>query len=146
MAIFLIFLGLTTLNGTTITSKVQLALFYFLLILKVVKFQKSILILVAMLRVILVLEAVMVSLIAWFLSSWGAQEIANRNWWYFAAFPLSILSSSLLLDKEEVARVSRSQLISESQEIEMQDLSSKRHSKSYDPEEKEMELQEKLKK
>lgn len=72
MAIFLIFLGLTTLNGTTITSKVQLALFYFLLILKVVKFQKSILILVAMLRVILVLEAVMVSLIAWFLSSWGA--------------------------------------------------------------------------
>ena len=96
MAVFLIFLGLTTLNGTTITSKVQLTLFYLLLILKVLKFQKTILILVAMLRVILILEAVMVSLIAWFLSSWGAEEIANRNWWYFAAFPLAILSSSLL--------------------------------------------------
>jgi hypothetical protein len=45
-----------------------------------------------------------------------------------------------MLDKEEVPRVSRSQLLSESQEIEMQDLSNKRHSKAYDPEDNEMEL------
>lgn len=68
-------------------------------------------------RVLLVLEAVMVSLIAWLLGNWGAEEIANRSWWYFAAFPLSILNSSLLLDKYPLKRASNSQITSDSKEI-----------------------------
>ncbi len=42
MAIFLIFLGLTTLNGTTITSHLQLFLFYALLIFKVMHLPKAV--------------------------------------------------------------------------------------------------------
>jgi hypothetical protein len=96
MTLFLIFLGLTTLNGTTLTSKVQLSLFYMMLVLKVLHFPRVIDFLVTVLKVLLVIEAVMISLIAWFLASWGADEISNRSWWYFATFPLTILFSSLL--------------------------------------------------
>jgi hypothetical protein len=42
MTIFLIFLGLTTLNGTTITSRLQLLLFYALLIFKVMHFPRAV--------------------------------------------------------------------------------------------------------
>jgi hypothetical protein len=134
MTIFLIFLGLTTLNGTTLTSRVQLSLFYFVLILKVLQFQKAVAVMVTALRVILALEAVMISLVAWFLASWGAEEVANRNWWYFAAFPLAILYSSLLEGKGGIVRASESQLTSESKEIEMQDLSQRSLSKRDEPE------------
>jgi hypothetical protein len=117
MAIFLIFLGLTTLNGTTVTSRVQLVIFYLLLICKVMHLPRAVKIIVSFLRVLLGIEAAMASIVSWFLSSWGAGEVANRSWWYFAAFPLAILYSSLLAGKETTLRPSNSQLTSESREI-----------------------------
>lgn len=117
MTIFLIFLGLTTLNGTTITSRIQLAIFYTLLICKVMYIPRAVEIIVSFLRVFLGIEAAMVSIVVWFISSWGAEEVVNRSWWYLAAFPMAILYSSLLSGKEASAGTSNSQLTSESREI-----------------------------
>jgi hypothetical protein len=72
---------------------------------------------VSVLRVVLGVEAAMASVVAWLLTSWGAGEVANRNWWYFAAFPMAILYSSLLSGKDIALGSSNSQLTSESREF-----------------------------
>ncbi len=72
---------------------------------------------VSCLRVLLGVEAAMASVVAWLLTSWGAGEVANQSWWYFAAFPMAILYSSLLSGKEIGCQPSNSQLTSESREF-----------------------------
>jgi hypothetical protein len=124
LTIFLMLFGLTTLNGQHISARVQLLFFFAMLIFKVMHFTQTVIFLTKAFRVILSIEALMVSAIVWRIVPWGQEEVTNQSWWFIASFPMAILCTSLLLDDEDIKSDSESLLTeSKSMDIELEDFS-----------------------
>ncbi len=99
MTIFLMFLGLTTLNGKHISSYVQLFLFFLMLTIKTLIPSRLNKYVILGIKIILSIEALVLGLITWSVVNWQI-ELNNTSWWFLASFPLAVLYLSFPIDEE----------------------------------------------
>lgn len=100
--IFLICLGLTSMNSLYVIKGLQLGIFYLVLILEYLELQRPFLTIVKVYRFILPVGVVWLASGSFLIGEeWSEShhnDISNQNWWYYLSFTMGIFYSSLLSD------------------------------------------------